>query len=444
MATLSTSVTDGAQRRVVLIDFDWHDADLLPELLRQPGLSVRLVAGERPDDAGLRVADLCGLPRTLDLADLTREIFDLAVVSERSPRRTQVEGLLLALGTPTVTPDSLLSGRGEAVSEPPAIEAPLALHAAAFEEALGGEEFTAIVDQSLPDLSQDAPTAPQPVRITGQRGPSVPTLADFPSPEDRKGLEQALSSLVLGTGAEAAELHAGHSGRLERVVQVGPEDPLLRGLVDLALELNVPQVVSRLTGPHEGKAWGAWPFKTTQRQGVIAAAAIDPAQGWTTWERMVEELRSTWDERDREQAGPAFPLLPGARHGWLEVDAFRGRAQLAIERNRRDGLRFAVHRLLFGEAPVSVDLLCERLPQHLRETDCICHPGPCEVLLLTAGQPEAFSHLRRRLLQLWEQTWHEGGQAPPAPPITDEHVDMRGPEDAENFLAVVGRWLSVR
>src|SRR5262245_60897841 len=164
MATLSTSVNDGASRRVVLIDFDWHDADLLPELLRQPGLSVRLVAGERPDDAGLRVADLCGLPRTLDLADLTREIFDLAVVSERSPRRTQVEGLLLALGTPTVSPESLLEGRAATANEPPAIEAPLTLHAAAFEEALGGEEFTAIVDQSLPDLTHDAPTMPQPVR----------------------------------------------------------------------------------------------------------------------------------------------------------------------------------------------------------------------------------------------------------------------------------------
>jgi len=442
MATLSSTVPLGAQRRVVLIDFDWHDADLMPELLRQPGISVRLVAGERPDDAGLRVADLCGLPRTVDLADLTREIFDLAVLSERSPRRTQVEGLLLALGTPTATPESLVEGRTLSEPEPPAIEAPLALHAAAFEEAIGGADFTAIVDQSLPDLAEDAPTAPQPVRLTGTRGPSIPTLEDFPSPEDRLGLELALSSLVAGTGAECAMLHAVRFDKLECVAHVGPTDPLLSGLVDLALELNTPQVVSRLTGPQEGKAWGAWPFQTTQRRGVLAAAAIDPAEGWTTWERMVEELRSTWDERDREQAGPAFPMLPDARPGWLEADAFRQRIELAVERNRRDGLRFAVHRLLFDDAPGSVDALCERLPEQLRETDCICHSSPREVLLLTAGQPESFTHVRRRLLTLWEHSWHEGGRSAPAPPITDEHVEIRGPEDAESFIAVVHNWLA--
>ena len=441
MATLSTISQTDVQRRIVLIDFDWHDADLMPELLKQPGISVRLVAGVRPDDAGLRVADLCGLPRTVDLADLTREIFDLAVVSERSPRRTQVEGLLLALGTPTATPLSLLEGRYAQESQSPAIQAPLALHAAALEEALGGEDFTAILDQSLPDLAEDAPTSPQPIRITGLRGPTISSLEDFPSPEDRLGLEQALSSLVLGTGAEGAVLHAGRFDQIECVAHVGPDDLLLRGLVDLALELNTPQVVSRLTGPQEGKAWGAWPFQTTQRRGVLAAAAINPAAGWTSWERMVEDLRVTWDERDRQQSGPAFPMLPGVRNGWLEVDAFRQRTELAIERNRCDGMRFAVHRLLFGNASASVELLCERLPEQLRDTDCICHASPHEVLLLTAGQPEAFAHVRRRLLTLWEHSWREGENPAPAPPITDEHVEIRGPEDAESFLAIVNGWL---
>jgi len=84
----------GADRRLLLVDFDWQDADLMPELLQHPGVSVRLVAGAQFDDAGIRLAELCGLPRTVDLADLTREIFDLALVSERSPRRTQIEGLL--------------------------------------------------------------------------------------------------------------------------------------------------------------------------------------------------------------------------------------------------------------------------------------------------------------------------------------------------------------
>ncbi len=442
MATLSPIVAEGAPRRVVLIDFDWQDADLLPELLRQPGVSVRLVAGERPDDAGLRVAELCGLPRTLDLADLTREIFDLALLSERSPRRTQIEGLLLALGTPCASPQSLLDGKSHTESQVPAIEAPLALHAAAFEEAIGGEAFEHIVEQALPDLSHDSPTMPQPVQPSGRNNLEIPSLEDFPSPEDRQGLEQALASLVAGTGACGAELHAGSADHIEVVAQVGPEDRLLKGLVGIALELNTPQVVSRLTGPLEGKAWGAWPFQTTQRRGVLAAAAIDPAAGWAKWQHMVEELRSTWDVRDREQAAPAFPLLPGAQSGWLDVAAFRASIDLAIERNRRDGLRFAIHRLAFVDTPDAVDILCGILPGQLRDTDCICHPGPRVVLLLSAGPSHAFVHVRRRLLSLWEDAWHQSGHPPSAPPITNERVEMVGPEDAEGFKAAANDWLT--
>src|SRR5580765_2168472 len=99
MATNPTEAAHSMPRRVVLIDFDWQDADLLPELLRMPGVSVRLVAGAGPDDAGVRVAGLCGLPRSTEMSDLTREIFDLALLGPHSPRREQVERLLRALGT---------------------------------------------------------------------------------------------------------------------------------------------------------------------------------------------------------------------------------------------------------------------------------------------------------------------------------------------------------
>ena len=75
----------GAVRRVVLIDFDWRDADRVPELLSRPGIVVGMVAGEKPDDVGVRVAELCGLRQSVDLADLTREFFDLAIVGEASP-----------------------------------------------------------------------------------------------------------------------------------------------------------------------------------------------------------------------------------------------------------------------------------------------------------------------------------------------------------------------
>ena len=56
---------------------------------------------------------------------------------------------------------------------------------------------------------------------------------------------------------------------------------------------------------------------------MVAAAAIDPAAGWTRWERMVEEIRSTWDERDRQLSAPAFPLVPGAAQ-WAGVFVLMG------------------------------------------------------------------------------------------------------------------------
>jgi hypothetical protein len=175
------------------------------------------------------VAELCGLPRTVDLADLTREIFDLALVGERSERRTQIEGLLQALGTPCATPQYYLSGREDGGGCGPAIEAPLAMHAAAFEEALGGEDFDAIMERTLPDMGDAAPTAPQPVRPTARPGVLVRSLDDFPSPDDRLRLKDALADMVTSTGADHAQLHAGKAGQFELLAQVGPDDPCSRG-----------------------------------------------------------------------------------------------------------------------------------------------------------------------------------------------------------------------
>src|SRR5215831_19324186 len=183
MSAISTEIIT---RRIVLIDFDWQDADLLPRLLKQPHVAVRLVAGARSDEAGLRLAEICGLPRTVDLADLTREIFDLALVSERSPRRTQIEGLLLALGTPSLTPQHFMANDAGADTTP-AVEAPLELHAAALETALGGDSFDAVVEQALPDVSDDAPTAPQPVVPNAEPRFVIPSLEEFPSLADREG-----------------------------------------------------------------------------------------------------------------------------------------------------------------------------------------------------------------------------------------------------------------
>ncbi len=429
-------------RRIVLIDFDWEDADLVPSLLRRPQVAVRLVAGARNDDPGMRLAEICSLPRTVDLADLTREIFDVALVSERSPRRTQIESLLLALGTPSQSPQGFLQDQSEPLDVTPAIEAPLALHAAAFENALGGEDFNALVEQALPDLDADAPTAPQPVKTTGGATWPITSLDDFPSAEDRNALEDVLKNVMVDTGARIAELHAGRNDGLERVLHMGPEDPLLRGLVDLAREANAPQVVARLSGPMQGKIWGAWPFRTTQHRGVLAAAAIDPERGVHPWLQMVEDLRTTWDRHDRELAAPAFPMIPESAAGWLEPAEFRTRLDLAVERHRRDGLRFAVHRLVFPELPGPVQQLAEALPGQLRDTDTLCRPVANEVLMLTAGPSGGFGHVRRRLLALWDKVWRASGATGPAPPLRNEFVEMSATGEAETFLATVTRWLA--
>ena len=428
-------------RRVVLVDFDWRDADLLPELLARPGLSVRLVAGQESGGAGLKMAELCELPRTTDLADLTREIFDLAVVSERSPRRTQIEGLLLALGTPCVSPESLLRGADLANARTPAVEAPLALHAVAFESALGGTDFDALIAQALPDIGDGAPTAPRPVAPAGRSEVRVPSLAEFPSLEDRLGLERALAGLASDTGARAAELRAGRPDDVQLLARVGDEDPLLAGLIDLALSQNEPQVVTRLTGPQEGKAWGAWPFRTTRNRGVIAAAAIDPASGWTTWQQTVEELREAWDLLDREQAVPAFPLVPDGHPGWLDAEGFRSAISLAVARNQRDGLSFAVHRFELASRPAALDALCERLPSQLRDTDRLFRPEPHVVLLLTTCTLEAFEPVRRRVTALWGTVWQESGGAAPAPEFLESRARVAEPAEAGSFLATVARWL---
>ncbi len=440
---MTTSVSANPSCRVVLVDFDWQDTDLIPELLQRPGVTVRLVAGARQDDPGVRLAELCGLPRTVDLADLTREIFDLALVSERSPRRTQIESLLLALGTPSVAPDSFVHGHTEPDSTP-AVEAPLELHAAAFETALGGEDFDSLVERALPDVSPQAPTAPEPVIPRATARVQIASLEDFPSPEDRAGLEAALQELMQRTGANCAEVRLIRNDEIDVVVEVGPQDPLLKGLVALASELGTPQVVKHVTGPDEGKAWGAWPFRTATRRGVVAAGAIDPAAGWTTWQHTVEELRGLWDERDRQSTGAAFPMVPGVEPGWLEPDEFSMRLELALERNRHDGMRFALHRLVLSGSFPAMDLLAKRMPEQLRSTDSLCRPNRRVLLILTAGPRDVFLFVQRRIQATWQEAWTEAGNERPIPEIEDERIELDGPEGAEHFLAQAGHWLSSR
>ena len=427
MAIMHPGEMHAAPRRVVLIDLDWQEADLVPELLRRPGINVRLVAGESDENAGFRVAELCGLPRTVELADLTREIFDLALLGERSARRTQVERLLTALGTPIASPLRYLDPAPR--SHPPTQPG----EAVAAPDGSGGNghadpDLDAVLIQALPDLA----TRASEIASVG------PESENLPDPGDRAGLERVLAGWARATGAKAAVLHAGAVGGGQRTCRVGLEDPLLDALVQLALELDAPHVVSRLEGPDRDQAWGAWPFRTRGHRGVLAAASIDPVEGRAVWEQAVQALRVSWESGDHER----LRNLGGTvRPGWIAVQEFRSRVAAATEQMRRDGTHPAVHRLRFADARSPLERFCLALPERLRESDSICRVGSGDVLFLHGDPGTRFSHLRRRLVALWEQAWRDEGRPTPAPPITEERIELMAHEDADAFLATVTAWL---
>ena len=267
------------------------------------------------------------------------------------------------------------------------------------------------------------------------------SLEDFPSPADRSGLEQALLALMSDTGAVSAELYAGRAGDVQVVAQVGAKDELMKGLVELAMRLDQPQVVKRLSGPDEGKAWGAWPFRTGQRQGVLAAGGIDPAEGWTMWEKTVEELRNTWDQRDREQASSSFPLMPVIEPGWLDREEFRGRIEMAVSRNARDELRFMLRRVTFPNAPEAIEQFCHVLPEQLRETDSICRPRLDLMMILTPWAPGTAAMLEKRLTTLFAHAWHESGRQETVPALESQELLLVKPEDHAEFLKHALEWL---
>ena len=157
---------------------------------------------------------------------------------------------------------------------------------------------------------------------------------------------------------------------------------------------------------------------------------------------MVDDLKGTWDQEDRQRASASFPFTPLRAAGWLDVEEFRSRLELSLERHRHDRMRFELHRLEFPDAAAAIEMLVEWMPGQIRDSDCITRPGARVVMLLTAGPSESFLHLRRRLLALWDTAWRDSGFAPPASAIVDQHVALVGPEDAEAFLAAAGVWLS--
>jgi hypothetical protein len=309
-----------------------------------------------------------------------------------------------------------------------------------MEQSLTGS-VEALVDNALRDLDISTPLAPREVNVPDPLRAVVTSLDDFPSPESRRRLEETLKSLVRETGAGTAEVHAGDRSRLKLVAQVGPDDRLLRGLVDIARESGTPQVVTRQNDPGKGRTWAAWPFRTMQRQGIVAGAAIDSQAGLLSWQRMVEELRETWDQEDRERSAASFPMTPNREARWLDPGLFRARVDLAVERHHRDGLRFELHRLEFPEELEALRHLVEVMPTQMRDTDCLTQPFPCIIVLLASGEPEAFTRLQRRLLASWELAWSASRSGHPAPAFVDRHAALSGVEDIDAFLTAADVWL---
>ncbi len=411
----------GSPRRIVLIDFDWQDADSLPGLLRMPGVSIRLVAGTSSEDAGVRVASLCGLPRSTELADLTREIFDVALVSERSPRIEQLDRLLRALGTPVESPQSFLRN-GHHEERRDVLREPLGEPDEIGVDAIAGDSW---LPEGLRPFASDEAAA--------SSGPIV-----LPPPDDALGLERCLASWVAETSASGASIHLAAGEGLARLCRFGPEDPLLESLAALAFRLDTPHVMRREDGSQRGRLWAAWPFHTEHRRAVVAVAGAEGAMARAVWESAVQSLCIAWSVAEHGET-PDTPRLT-----LLEPVAFTHRLQMAVDRHHAEGFRFALYRLTFAGPEAALTTLLAELPDRLRGTDCVCRPAADELLLLCAGSARAYQQVRRRIEFLWRQACGTLSESAGASTIHDERIELSGVPGASgthDFLASAQDWV---
>ena len=181
------------------------------------------------------------------------------------------------------------------------------------------------------------------------------SLGPIPTPADREGLARALGFWAAISGASSAEVVVSESANgVERLAHHGEEDRLLAALVGAAVAQRIPQVVTRRSGPGSGRTWGAWSFTIGERSVVLGAAGIDPDRGAALWEQAAEALAGEW-KRVPEPA--AAPRAAPSHLGPVGPDALRTALLAALEGNRRDGLRYELHRLRFGGAPEVVETL---------------------------------------------------------------------------------------
>jgi hypothetical protein len=383
-----------AVRRVVLIDPSETEAGAIPAVTAMPGVHLCLVACDHPAAPGVRAAERAGVRVTLDLADLTRDVYDVALLGEHSPRRARLLGLMRALGTPVTTPHEFTDGTQRAAMTPGALR-----ESTVATPADGG----------------------------------APSAIDPPPADDPGAIEAWLGALARRTGAHGARLVRG--GPRPRVIaHVGDADPLLESLASRALRQDHPQVMTGLHGDASGRSFGGWPVRTPYFHGALAAAGFDPGRGSAGWEHAARELVAAWTARPARGEHSRCP--------WLDTEAFRDRVGAAASLGLAADERYSLYRLRFEGDSALVDHLCRRLPERMRGGDALCRPFPDQVLMLCSGSPADFVHIRRRVGELWEDVCSGQGAEPLL--VTDERIEMAWSGDTDLFIAAAAGWLERR
>ena len=277
-------------------------------------------------------------------------------------------------------------------------------------------------DAAIPDAAGD-------VGFRDAPGPSGEATLEgeppaLPGPDDFHALERAVGAWALETGALSAALHRLEGGITARLCRVGPEDPLLDALVELAGREDAPQVVTADQGRAQGRGIGAWLFRAGTIRGVLAAAAFDPATGAGVWASAARALSVAWSHPSGEPSR--------ARARLLGREAFGERVVAAIER-RTTGVRCELHRLAFAGAGMPLEPMLDAVAARMRASDALCLVAPRELLVLCGGAG-CFGALFARIVAHWQDAWSRAGREGSPPEPTDELLAL---EDAADVQALV-------
>jgi hypothetical protein len=395
--------------RVALVDFDWSDVDLIPELLKVPELEVRRVAGRSERDPGIRIAALCGVPHTLDLGELARDGLHVALVGRGSSRRARIHELLGEAGAEVRDPREYLAERQRPTEARREDRPELTT--------LAPDELSSLVDSAIPDLE------PEPARSWLEVAPDL---------DDSAGLGRLLDHCVEESGASAALLRLRDPGRDLVLAAHGTVDSLLEALGELVFEHGVPEVIVRFDSGEIHRSAGAWRVQVGARPAALMVAGFDPATHARSWHEVAIGLSVAWADR-----APARVSMPPAAR--VSAEAFRETIAAVIERNDRDGQPFVVHRLLLDTGPGLVETVCGDLARDAPPGEALCRVGRDVVLVLSPGPASTYSGILDRVRDAWDR-W-----APPDASDSGtwacERIELASREDAGLFRFVIEGWL---